>query len=221
MILLSDNDILIMLAQCNLVDEALNVFQCGLSDCFVVGAAPYSLYLNNPQKCYEKRLGNHAAFDRLAGLVQSCQRLGEANENIDLLEALSRVDGVDDGELELFLHADSLYRANHSYILTTGDKRSLKALLSSNCTLAYPSLFQTVECLESLLLKAMDLYGHAHIANKVGIGYTTTTKGDRFAKVLRVAFGMGREESATREALTYYMQDVAYFIRNFNACQHF
>ena len=203
MILLSDNDILIMLAQCDLIDEALEVFQCGLSNCFVVGAAPYSLYLNNPQKCYDKRLGNHAAFDRLAGLVHSCQKLGAADENIDLLEALSHIDGVDDGELELFLHADSLHRSQQEYTLTTGDKKSLRALLSSN----------KVECLESLLLKVISLYGHAHTTMKVGSGYATTTREDRFDQVLRVAFGNGRNEAATRIALNYYMKDVAYFIR--------
>lgn len=213
MILLADNDILIMLAQCDLIDEALSVFQCGLSECFVVGAAPYSLYLNDPQKCYDKRLGNHAAFDRLAGLVGSCQKLGETDENIDLLEALSQIDGVDDGELELFMHADNLHRNHQHYTLTTGDKRSLKSLLTSDCTLAFPSLFQRVEFLESLLLKAITLYGHSHVTNKVGAGYATTTREDRFAQVLRVAFGNGRDESATREALNYYMQDVAYFIR--------
>jgi len=213
MVLLSDNDILIMLAQCNLIDEALSVFQCTLSDCYVVGAAPYSLYLNDPQKCYDKRLGNHSAFDRLTGLVDSCHKLGEADENIDLLEALSRIDGVDDGELELFMHADSMHRGRHPYILTTGDKRSLRALLSSNCTLSFPSLFQRVECLESLLLKAISLYGHAHITNKVGAGYATTTKQDRFDQVLRIAFGANRDEATTRQALNHYMQDVAYFIR--------
>lgn len=213
MILLADNDILIMLAQCDLVDEALSVFQCGLNECFVVGAAPYSLYLNDPQKCYDKRLGNHAAFDRLAGLVGSCQRLGASEENIDLLEALTRIDGVDDGELELFMHADSLHRNHQQYTLTSGDKRSLKALLASDCTLALPSLFQRVECLESLLLKAISLYGHAHVADKIGRGHATTTRQDRFAQVLRVAFGNERNEAATREALNYYMQDVACFIR--------
>jgi hypothetical protein len=213
MILLSDNDILIMLAQCDLIDEALEVFQCGLNECFVVGAAPYSLYLNNPQKCYDKRLGNHAAFDRLAGLVHSCQKLGEADENIDLLEALSRIDGVDDGELELFLHADSLHRHQQAYILTTGDKKSLRALLSSNCVHAFPSLSQKVECLESLLLKVMSRYGHAYTTMKVGTGYATTTREDRFDQVLRVAFGNGRDEAATRTALNYYMKDVTYFIR--------
>lgn len=213
MILLADNDILITLAQCDLVNEALSVFQCGLAECFVVGAAPYSLYLNDPQKCYEKRLGNHAAFDRLTGLVSSCQRLSEADENIDLLEALSRIDGVDDGELELFLHADNLHRNQLQYLLTTGDKRSLKALLANNCVLALPSLFQRVECLESLLLKVMAIYGHSHVTSKVGMGFSTTTKADRFAQTLRVAFGNGRGEDATREALTHYMQEVAYFIR--------
>jgi len=213
MILLADNDILIMLAQCDLIAEALNVFQCGLNECYVVSAAPHSLYLNNPIKCYDKRLGNHAAFDRLAGLVDGCKTLGAADENLDLLEALLQIEGVDDGELELFMHADSLHRAEHPYTLSTGDKRALRALLASTCALAYPSLCQRVECLESLLIKAIAIYGHAHITQKIGFGHSTTTKADKFDQVLRIAFGNDRDQVNTIQTLNYYMQEVRYFIR--------
>jgi len=205
MIVLADNDVLAALAQCDLVDEALTVLDCSFADCYVLGEAPFSLYLNNPGKCLDKRLGNPTAFDRLCQMVDSCQKLGAAQENLDLLEQLMVLDGVHDGELQLTLHAENLHSQSKNFTLTTGDKNFLSAVYESDCELAKAILYQRVECLESLLVKAIGIFGHGHITSKVGYGKDTTTNAKKFDTVLNMAFGNGRAEQHTLECLNNYM----------------
>ncbi|WP_434119925.1 hypothetical protein [Pseudomonas fortuita] len=205
MIVLADNDVLVALAQCDLVDEALTVLDCSFADCYVLGEAPFSLYLNNPGKCLDKRLGNPAAFDRLCQMVDSCQKLGAAQENIDLLEQLMVLDGVHDGELQLTLHAENLHSQSTNFTLTTGDKNFLSAIYESDCELAKAILYQRVECLESLLVKAIGIFGHGHITSKVAYGKETTTNAKKFDTVLNMAFGNGRAEQHTLDCLNNYM----------------
>ncbi|MNV63411.1 hypothetical protein D3C71_1560030 [compost metagenome] len=88
MILLTDNDILVKLAQCDLIDEALAVFQCGLSDCYVLDSAKHSLYLNDVEKCVSRRVGSYQSYDRLCNLVQSCCVLDAADEDLDFMDEL-------------------------------------------------------------------------------------------------------------------------------------
>lgn len=213
MIVLADNDVLVALAQCDLVDEALTVLNCGFADCYVLGEAPYSLYLNNPTKCFDKRLGNPHAFERLCHIIESCNKLGPANENIELLEQLMELDGVHDGELQLTLHAENLHAQNAQFTLTTGDKTFLTAIYQSDCALAKAILFQRVECLESLLVKAIGIYGHEYITTKVGYGKETTTNAKKFDTVLSMAFGNGRGEQHTLDCLQNYMRPTQYFLR--------
>lgn len=212
MIVLADNDVLVALAQCDLVEEALTVLNCGFEDCYVLGEAPYSLYLNNPAKCLDKRLGNPSAFERLCRMVESCKKLGAANENYELLDQLMELDGVHDGELQLTLHAENLHAQNAQFTLTTGDKTFLRAIDQSDCALAKAVLYQRVECLESLLVKAIGLYGHQHITMKVGHGKETTTNVIKFDTVLSMAFGNGRGERHTLDCLQNYMP-AQYFLR--------
>lgn len=213
MIVLADNDVLLALAQCDLVDEALTVLNCSFADCYVLGEAPYSLYLNNPTKCVDKRLGNPSAFERLCQVVDSCKKLGAADENIELLEQLMHLDGVHDGELQLTLHAENLHSQSAPFTMTTGDKTFLSAIYHSDCTLAKAILYQRVECLESLLVKAIGIYGHEHITAKVGYGKETTTNAKKFDTVLSMAFGNGRAEQHTLDCLNNYMRPAQYFLR--------
>jgi len=205
MIVLADNDVLVALAQCDLVDEALTVLECSFADCYVLGEAPFSLYLSDRGKCLDKRLGNPAAFDRLCHMVDSCRKLGAAQENIDLLEQLMLLDGVHDGELQLTLHAENLHSQNANFTLTTGDKNFLSAIYTSDCELAKTILYQRVECLESLMVKAIGIFGHGHVTSKVGYGKETTTNGKKFDTVLNMAFGNGRSEQHTLDCLNNYM----------------
>lgn len=211
MILLTDNDILVKLSQCDLVDEALAVFQCDLNDCYVLDTARHSLHLNDVEKCVAKRAGSYQAYDRLCNLVGACQVLGAANEDLDFMDELLQIDTLDDGELVLMMHAFSLYREQHDYLLTTGDKRALVGIAMSQSALAKQVLFQRVECIESLILKAIQIYGFNHVNSKLGLAQTLVAV-DKYDKVLRMAFGAGRDEQHSRNCLMQYLSPIRQFI---------
>lgn len=210
MILLTDNDILIKLSQCDLVGEALTVFECDLPQCYVLDTAKYSLFLNNPDKCIAKRVGNAQAYDRLCELVQGCSQLGAAEENIEFLEELSRMENVDPGEQALLLHAHQLHHSGEPFWLTTGDRKALLGVHGSDSEIAKAILRQRVECTESLVLKIINLHGFDAINNKVSSAAPVT---DRFDSVLRMAFGNGRDIQHARECLQNFLGPIAEYIR--------
>ncbi|MGW8464438.1 hypothetical protein [Pseudomonas sp. CLCA07] len=212
MILLTDNDILVKLAQCDLIDEALAVFQCGLGDCYVLDSAKHSLYLNDADKCVSRRVGSYQSYDRLCNLVQSCRVLGAADEDFDFMDELLQIDSIDDGELLLLMHAFSLYKNQQPYSFTTGDKRALVGILMSGSDRAKQILFQRVECVESIVLKAIQIYGFTHISTKL-IQAQALVAAEKYDKVLRMAFGVGRDEHHSNICLSQYLAPVGQFIK--------
>lgn len=212
MILLSDNDILLKLAQCDLVAEALTIFQCGLADCYVLDTAKYALFLNAPDKCITKRLGNKFAYERLCSLIYGCRELGAAAENFNLLEELMQVDAIDAGEQALLMHAHDLYHKGHPYAFTTGDKRALLGIQKSNAQSIKQVLDKRVDCLESIVLKAIHYYGFEAISQKICNAMAITDQ-QKFDTVLRMAFGAGRDSAHARQCLLGYLEPVLPFIR--------
>ncbi|WP_207261196.1 hypothetical protein [Pseudomonas sp. GW101-3H06] len=212
MILLTDNDILVKLAQCDLVEEALSVFQCGLSECYVLDSAKHSLYLNDVEKCVSRRVGCYQTYDRLCSLVQSCRELGAADDDLDFMDELLQIDSIDAGELLLLMHAFSLYQNRQPYLFTTGDKRALVGISMSESARAKQILFQRVECVESIILKAIQIYGFSHISTKV-VHAQAIVAAEKYDKVLRMAFGAGRDEDHSNACLSQYLAPVGQFIR--------
>ncbi|MGK9416054.1 hypothetical protein ACSSUR_07840 [Pseudomonas cedrina] len=212
MILLTDNDILIKLSQCDLVETALDVFQCSLADCYVLDTAKHSLYLSNPDKCIERRLGSAAAYGRLAGLIDGCRELGAAGEDIDFLEELMDVEGIDAGELSLLMHAHGLNQSGSPFHFTTGDKRALMGIASSQSERAKRLLHQKVDCVESILLKAIHMKGFDEISGKI-ISAMQVTDPKKFDTVMRMSFGEGRSKDHAHDCLVQYLNPVLQFIR--------
>jgi len=212
MILLTDNDILVKLSQCDLIDEALAVFQCDLGECYVLDSARHSLYLNDVEKCVAKRVGSYQSYDRLCNLVQSCRVLGAADEDFDFMDELLQIDSIDDGELLLLMHAFSLYQNGHPYSFTTGDKRALVGILMSQSERAKQILFQRVECVESIIIKAIQIFGFPHVSAKL-INAQELVAVEKYDKVLRMAFGAGRDEHHSHTCLSQYLAPVAQFIK--------
>lgn len=211
MILLTDNDILIKLSQSNLVGEALTVFGCTLPECHILDTAKYSLFLNDPDKCIAKRVGNPQAYDRLCELVEGCTELGVAEENIDLLEELSHMENVDAGEQALLLHAHQFHTTGEPFWLTTGDRKALLGVHKSGSVIAKRILRQRVDCTESLVLKMLGIYGFDVINQKICGAIPVT---DRFDSVLRMAFGDGRDIQHAQTCLQSYLDQVAEYIRH-------
>jgi len=211
MILLSDNDILIKLSQCDLVDEFLTVYGCTLNECRVLNEARYSLFLNNPDKCIARRVGSAAAYDRLHQLVMSCATLGAAEEDLDFLEELSQIDNIDPGEQALLLHASNMNRSGESYYLATGDRKALLGIHNSASDRAKEVLIGRVDCTESLILKFIGVYGFDIINSKISSAAQSTSS-DRFDDVLRMAFGSQRDKTHATECLQSYLAPVSHFI---------
>lgn len=210
MILLTDNDILIKLSQCDLTNEALAVFGCALPDCHILDFVKHSLYLNDADKCIAKRVGSVEAYERLYELVQGCTELGAADEDIDFLEELSQMENIDAGEQALFLHAHDLHHKGAPFWLATGDKRALMGVHNSESVTAKSILRQRVECTESLVLKIMNTYGFDAVNHKIAGAAQVTA---RFDNVLRMAFGIGRDINHARGCLQSYLNPIASFIR--------
>jgi len=210
MILLSDNDVLIKLSQCDLIDEFLAACGCTLSQCHVLNEARFSLFLDNPDKCIAKRVGNSSAYDRLYQFVMSCSRLGAAAEDIDFLEEISVISSIDPGEQALLLHAYNMHQSGNEYYIATGDKRALSGIHQSNSERARNILTARVDCTESLALKFMNTFGFELINSKISSAASTT---DRFDSVLRMAFGEHRDEAHARGCLQSYLAPIAHFIR--------
>lgn len=212
MILITDNDILVKLSQCDLIEEALSVFQCGINECYILSSAKHSLYLSDVEKCVARRAGSYQSYDRLCNLVQSCSELGAANEDLDFMDELLQIDSIDDGELLLLMHAFSLYQDQQPYSFTTGDKRALVGIAMSQSDRAKQILFQRVECVESIILKAIKIYGFAHISSKL-IQAQSLVAAEKYDKVLRMAFGEGRDEAHSQNCLSQYLAPVSQFIK--------
>lgn len=91
MILLSDNDLVVKLAQCDLIGEALDLLRSSAKDCSVLNTLRYSLRLNDPEKAIARYVGSVQAFERINELLDSCQVLPETPIDFDLLEHLNEI----------------------------------------------------------------------------------------------------------------------------------
>lgn len=212
MILLTDNDILIKLAQCNLTREWLDSINSSLNDCFILNEAPYSLLLNSPDKSIKRITGSKSAYEKLCELVGSCKKLGIAEENLNLLEELGRTEHVDAGELALLLHAHSLHSKGDSFTYTSGDKRCLEGILRSPYDTMKQILKNRVDCTESIFLRLVETYGHSHITQQVIDARQNCTE-KKFDGLLSLAFGNGRDINHTTECLKSHMASIQHFIR--------
>lgn len=124
MICLADNDIVKKLAICNLIDEAVSALGVSLDEILVLPTARYKLGVaKHPDKA-RANLGIET-FDRLASFLNSVGVIGVVpppDEQRLFDDALD----IDPGEAILF-SASAFY--SRCYI-ATGDKRSLRALVS-------------------------------------------------------------------------------------------
>jgi hypothetical protein len=98
MILLSDNDLVIKLAQCDLLQDTLGSLNSGAKGCFVLSSLPYSLRLKDPDKSIEKYVGSSQAYERICGFLEQCSVLNDAKVDFDLIDHMQQIDEVDPGE---------------------------------------------------------------------------------------------------------------------------
>lgn len=191
MILLADNDIVLKLAGCNL----LNIFKeivCQNNEQICLLPTAQFWFPKNINKKLEKESSKIEVND----FLNTIKYLENEVDNV-LLNRLS-IDKIDSGEALLFAHA---YCEPNSYI-ATGDKNSLRVLLTnSELTDIKAALEHRVYTLETTLLILMKELGFQRVSQLV------IERGIK-DKVLEMAFGMGRDETHAIECLSSYVKEL-------------
>jgi hypothetical protein len=163
LIVLADNDIILKLAQCDLLDDLPNILGEKCTDVFITDTAKYQLLPKSSAKALSK-CGNEETLARLTAFLETTQTLS-AIENTALLAQLGDIDGIDGGEKFLFAAAVEI----DNPLLITGDKRALRALLEHQDQLptVFSALQNAVVTFESAILLAMRLVGFAIVKQKL------------------------------------------------------
>lgn len=188
-VVLADNDIIHKLACCGLLQELLQW----------LGVPPAEVWvLPSLRNMLRKKLKeNVEALIDFEGFLTYVSVLPEADINMLALFPIE----MDPGEQQMLAILVNTPEVEH---MVTGDKRALR-LIGSMCA-KDPALEQRlnqarVDCLESIMLAFIEKFGFEAINTKVMCGL----KSD---KVLQASFGAKTLERNSREALSYYLNDV-------------
>lgn len=210
MILLSDNDLVVKLAQCDLLDEALSSLEAKRSECFVLNTIRHSLRLGNPDKSIDCYVGSPQAFERINDFLEHCRILPEA-PILDLIDHLVDIPEIDVGEQALFLHAKSNHDNNLDFFMLTGDKRALRAICAYDQLQEFEFLRTKVVCLESCMMDMIDYAGFDYINEKVSTARPQIAE-EKYDKVLRAAFGKERTQEHCLDCLRQYSNDIRWLL---------
>ncbi|HTU91409.1 MAG TPA: hypothetical protein VMF69_15110 [Gemmataceae bacterium] len=200
MICLTDNDIILKLAYCDLLSEAITAWGITLSDVFVLNSAVHVLL--RPQKPGKGKVKpSEPEYERLRAFFDVV-RLIDIAPPVDEQLAFNDVMGIDPGEAILF-SAMGVYA---DCILATSDKRSLISLCRAGgevCGRVRNRLKGRVVCFEQTILRTIDHVGFAPVLAKVVPARHCDT-------ALRALFGSGLSatESGVREGLSSYIDDL-------------
>jgi len=160
MLCLSDNDIVLKLAEFDLLKESLEVLSVKKNEVYVL---PTALRVVTTSKLIA---ANHTrdAIDRAAKFLKSVQVI--ANADATEVGALLSVPMIDPGEATIFAATKGLA----AYLVATGDKRSLRAIAAAGgpCTNIAARLHGRVICLEQILVRLITHLGYAAVQKKVG-----------------------------------------------------
>lgn len=198
MIVLADNDIILKLAQCDLLECLPDIVQQQWNEIFVTPVAKFQLLPKNSDKKLRK-CGNEETLERLTNFLETVQILPEV-QNTELLAKLGNFEGIDGGEKFLFAAATEIPNS----LLITGDKRALCALIEHQQQLptVYEALQDNVLIFESAILLSMRHYGFAIIKQKL-LG---SPKPDG---VLRLVLKSETDEADFIDGLVSYSRNVA------------
>ncbi|CAI8757278.1 hypothetical protein [Pseudomonas zeae] len=171
----------------------------------------YSLRLNEPDKSIEQYVGSVKAFERINEFLEDCHVLAEAPLEFDLLEHLNEIPATDAGEQALFLHAKDNDSKSIDYLLLTGDKRALRAIVNYDQLEAFAFLRTKIVCLESCMMDMIDYVGFDHVNQKVSAARRQVVE-EKYDKVLRSAFRDTRSKEHCLECLRNYAGDIRWLL---------
>ena len=200
MICLADNDIILKLAQCHLLAEAVEALDATYGEVYVLNTAKFKLI--NPAKPARGRVKpDEPAHARLQAFFAAVREI-EVTPSADEQRAFDDLQGVDAGEAVLF-SASAHYPGS---LLTTSDKRSLTALVAAPdpvCVTVCGRLAGRVVCFEQVVLRLIDQFGFDLVHARVAPARDCDT-------ALRIVFGSGltAAEQGVRDGLGSYINDL-------------
>ncbi len=197
MIALADNDLILKLAQCDLLRELPRLLRTGEhAQVFVTATARYQLLPGNADKALRKA-GNEATLGSLQEFFAVAHEL-PAIQDEGLLTQLEELDGIDGGEQQLLAAMLELDQP----ILATGDKAALRAVAANQKAIprVYASLNERVLTFESAILLAIVEFGFSNVKQRL-LG---SPKPDA---MLRLVLRDGMQEEDLVACLVSYSRD--------------
>lgn len=195
MILLSDNDIVLKLAGCGLLNQFFEILEAESQDILIATNAGYAL-----PKQAKRKLKNDDAIEAVNQFVKDVGRVPVVDSL--LLGAIQDFNHMDGGESLLMIAAHE----NPAAYLATGDKRCLRSLIdnqfSEPLNHVFKSLQQRVYCLETALMLLIEKTSY-DIVNKMVINRCVEDG------VLGIAFGQERDNHHAIECLKSYCRDLS------------
>lgn len=165
MIVLADNDLILKLAQCELLDELPRLLRLeSAKEVFVSPTARFQLLPHSNEKALRKA-GNGATLDALKRFFLDTKEL-PAIQNEALLASMEGIAGIDGGE-QLLLAA--MVELDHQPYLATGDKRALDAVAAHEGSLpsVHAAIVDRVVTFESALLLALVEFGFPNVKQRL------------------------------------------------------
>ncbi|WP_145521847.1 hypothetical protein [Yersinia aldovae] len=159
MILLSDNDVILKLAQCSLLHRIDEILNAPLHEILVSPTAKFQLMPKKTEKAIAK-CGSTAIYE---GIGIFLDRVGEIPvvQDFALVEKLGQTPNIDVGEQQLLAACVE----TPDMLFMTGDKRCLEAV-NNNCVelnVVHHRLMNSVITFESSILLAVDAFGFNHV----------------------------------------------------------
>jgi hypothetical protein len=200
---LADNDVILKLAQCDLLDDLVDWLTEDHDKIYVTKTAQYQLLIpSRPAKALE-RAGSPIVLERIRSFLTLTDIVPVAKDET-LLTNLFSVEGIDDGEAMLFVGA----LEQEDPLLITGDRRALKSLINHqhlpDIKRITTALHGRVVTFESSILLALEKLGYAVVQQKL----LSSPSPDG---MLRLALSQ-QCESNLRECLISYSKDVSLFL---------
>lgn len=203
MIVLADNDIILKLAQCDLLDSLADLLGTDIENIYIPTTARYQLIPKNPQKLLSK-CGNEETVARLQKFLAVAKDVPEI-KNLDLLSRLTEIPNIDGGEQQLFAACVT----DDKSILITGDRNALRAVISGKDYIpeVHAGLIDRVVTFESALLLALNFFGFAVLKQKL----LACPKPDG---VLKHVLRPHMTEADLLECLVSYTREASLFLAN-------
>ena len=204
MICLADNDYLLKLAACDLLDETISLLGIATSNVFVLPTAKYKIAKDTGGRL---RARYRNGIDRALAFLDSVSEIS-VTPNADEQALLNEVKDPDTGQRLIHEGEQILLGTSGAFgefLLATGDKNCLRALAAARtCEEIYVRHISRVICIEQTILWLIEDQGFQYVLRKV-------VPASRCDTALQAAFGSGlnAQQEDVIYTLTKYMEELS------------